>query len=45
MGVSKNKSKWKAQILYNKKLIHLGTESTPELAYALYLKFKKEYNI
>lgn len=45
MGVSKNHKRWKAQIKHNGIIVHLGTEDTPELAYSLYEKYKKEHNL
>lgn len=42
LGVSPRRGKWKAQIRTDGTNRHLGTYQTPELAYAAYLKAKRE---
>ena len=38
-GVSKNKKRWKAQIVVDKRMIHIGTYDTPEQAAEAYNEF------
>ena len=44
LGVSRDKSKWSAQISTDKKLTHLGNFPTPELAHEAYLAAKRQHH-
>lgn len=44
MGVRKGSASWHARITVNKKPIHIGCFSTPELAHQAYLEAKRIYH-
>ena len=44
LGVSRNGKRWKSNIRVDKKLVHLGTFDTPELAHAAYVEAKRKHH-